>query len=36
MPETVLALPDNTLLVSNVCGFKQRGNGFLSLLDSQG
>ena len=35
-PETVLALPDNTLLVSNVCDFRQRGNGFLSLLDAQG
>lgn len=35
-PETVLALPDDTLLVSNVCGFRQRGNGFLSLLDKEG
>jgi len=35
-PETVLPLPDNTLLVSNVCDFKQRGNGFLSLLDANG
>ena len=35
-PETVLALPDDTLLVSNVCDFRQRGNGFLSLLDAQG
>ena len=35
-PETVLPLPDNTLLVSNVCGFSQQGNGFLSLLDAQG
>jgi len=35
-PETVLALPDDTLLVSNVCDFRQRGNGFLSLLSAQG
>ena len=35
-PETVLPLPDNTLLVSNVCDFKQAGNGFLSLLDEAG
>jgi hypothetical protein len=35
-PETVLPLPDNTLLVSNVCGIRERGNGFLSLLDAQG
>jgi hypothetical protein len=35
-PETVLPLPDNTLLVSNVCGFGEPGSGFLSLLDAQG
>ena len=35
-PETVLPLPDNTLLVSNVCNFKQSGTGFLSLLDKEG
>ena len=35
-PETVLALPDNTLLVSNVCGFEQPDNGFLTLLDKDG
>jgi hypothetical protein len=35
-PETVLALPDDTLLVSNVCDFRQQGNGFLTLLDRQG
>lgn len=35
-PETVLPLPDNTLLVSNVCGFAEMGNGFLSLLDGNG
>ncbi|MGB5291954.1 MAG: hypothetical protein WBN41_10955 [Lysobacterales bacterium] len=35
-PETVLLLPDDTLLVSNVCNFKQQGNGFLSLLSAQG
>lgn len=35
-PETVVALPDDTLLVSNVCNFRQRGNGFLSLLDKDG
>lgn len=35
-PETVLPLPDDTLLVSNVCDFAQPGNGFLSLLDEDG
>lgn len=35
-PETVLPLPDNSLLVSNVCGFAEAGSGFLSLLDSDG
>lgn len=35
-PETVLPLPDNTLLISNVCNFKETGNGFLSLLDGEG
>lgn len=35
-PETVLPLPDNTLLVSNVCDFRKQGNGFLSLLNAQG
>jgi len=35
-PETVLPLPDNTLLVSNVCGIRERGTGFLTLLDAQG
>lgn len=35
-PETVLALPDSTLLVSNVCDFRQPGNGYLSLLNAQG
>ena len=35
-PETVLPLPDNTLLVSNVCGFGKMGNGFLTLLDGAG
>lgn len=35
-PETVLPLPDNTLLVSNVCGFNKAGNGFLTLLDLNG
>lgn len=35
-PETVLALPDDTLLISNVCDFRQSGNGFLSLLSAQG
>lgn len=35
-PETVLPLPDGTLLVSNVCDFLERGNGFLSLLDARG
>ena len=35
-PETVLPLPDDTLLVSNVCNFLEEGNGFLSLLDKNG
>lgn len=35
-PETVLPLPDETLLVSNVCDFRQTGNGYLSLLDQDG
>ncbi len=35
-PETVLPLPDDTLLVSNVCGFQSAGDGYLSLLDAQG
>ncbi len=35
-PETVLPLPDDTLLVSNVCDFRTAGNGFLTLLDADG
>lgn len=35
-PETVLPLPDKTFLVSNVCGFKQSRNGYLSLIDARG
>ena len=35
-PETVLPLPDNTLLISNVCGFGESKNGFLTLLDPKG
>jgi hypothetical protein len=35
-PETVLPLPDGNLLVSNVCDFRQTGNGFLSLLGAAG
>lgn len=35
-PETVLPLPDASLLVSNVCDFRERGNGFLTLLDVDG
>jgi sugar lactone lactonase YvrE len=35
-PETVLALPDQTLLVSNVCDFRKQDNGFLSLLGPGG
>ena len=35
-PETVLPLPDDTLLVSNVCGFGEPGSGFLTLLDADG
>ncbi|MCH9696209.1 MAG: hypothetical protein K0U72_16965 [Gammaproteobacteria bacterium] len=35
-PETVLPLPDESLLVSNVCGFSKSGSGFLTLLDGDG
>lgn len=35
-PETVLPLPDDTLLVSNVCDFRTIGDGFLTLLDAEG
>ncbi len=35
-PETVLPLPDETFLVSNVCDFKTKGNGFLSLINAEG
>lgn len=35
-PETVLPLPDDTLLVSNVCGYRELGTGFLTLLDAHG
>lgn len=35
-PETVIQLPDDSLLVSNVCGFAVAGTGFLSQLDSDG
>jgi len=35
-PETVLPLPDSTLLVSNVCGFGEPGSGFLTLLGADG
>lgn len=35
-PETVLPLPDDTLLISNVCGFQEPGSGFLTLLDPDG
>lgn len=35
-PETVLPLPDDTLLVSNVCGSRETGNGFLTLLSADG
>ena len=35
-PETVLPLPDDTLLVSNVCGFGEPGSGFLTLLSAAG
>ncbi len=35
-PETVLPLPDDTLLVSNVCDFRTAGTGFLTLLDGNG
>ncbi len=35
-PETVLSLPDDTLLISNVCGFSEPGSGFLTLLGADG
>ncbi|MGI9236114.1 MAG: SMP-30/gluconolactonase/LRE family protein [Woeseiaceae bacterium] len=35
-PETVLHLPNDTLLVSNVCDFRKVGNGFLTLLSADG
>ena len=35
-PETVLPLPDDTLLVSNVCGFREPRSGFLTLLSADG
>lgn len=35
-PETVLPLPDNTLLVSNVCDYRTEGDGYLTLLDADG
>lgn len=35
-PETVLPLPDGTLLVSNVCGYQTEGDGFLTLMNSNG
>jgi len=35
-PETVLPLPDDTLLVSNVCDFRTIGDGFLTLLSAKG
>ena len=35
-PETVLPLPDDTLLISNVCGFNEPGSGFLTLLGADG
>ena len=35
-PETVLPLPDDTLLISNVCDFRTAGNGFLTLLAADG
>jgi len=35
-PETVLPLPDDTLLVSNVCVSRKQENGFLTLLSADG
>jgi hypothetical protein len=35
-PESVLALPDDTLLVSNVCVTRPIGSGFLTLLGKDG
>jgi len=35
-PETVLPLPDDTLLVSNVCVSKPIGEGFLTLISADG
>ena len=34
--ETVLALPDDALLVSNIRGFESTGDRSLSLLDARG
>lgn len=35
-PETVIALPDGNLLVSNVCVSRPQSSGFLSLLNAAG
>lgn len=35
-PETVLPLPDDTLLVSNVCDYRTKSDGYLTLLDADG
>ena len=35
-PETVLPLPDDTLLVSNVCDYRTEGDGYLTLLGPDG
>lgn len=35
-PETVLAMPDGSLLVSNVCDFRQPGTGFLTRQGHDG
>lgn len=35
-PETVLPLPDDTFLVSNVCGYSTDESGFLTLIDATG
>lgn len=35
-PETVLSLPDDTFLVSNVCGYSADGTGFLTHIDAAG
>lgn len=35
-PETVIVLPDETLMVSNVCDYRTDGNGYLTRLHADG